>query len=297
MRRKKAAGPPGRYTAPVRYNDWLNEGKRVAVRDRHLFVVDKGKGPALLFLHGFPTCSHDFTPLLPMLEKHFRLVLFDFLGFGDSDKPYPYDYSLFEQADFTEALMRRLGLSEAFVVAHDMGATVAQELVRRGAACSFRINGLLLMNAGLVQGAYKPMLVQRVLRTPLVGDAAAFFMNEALFRLNFESLFVHPPGDAFVEDAWAAITRRFGKQCYARTIRYMDEREEWNNWWLQALARSETPVELVWGMQDEISGPAVAHGALRRVLRARFTPLGQAGHYPQIEEPGRVAQRVLAFLD
>ncbi len=130
----------------MRYKAWLEQGRRLRVRDRHLFVVDRGQGPVVLFLHGFPTSSHDFAPLLPHLGDGYRLVLFDMLGFGDSDKPYPYDYSLFEQADFTEELMRQLGISEVFLVAHDMGDTVAQELIRRGGARSFRIHKVLLLN-------------------------------------------------------------------------------------------------------------------------------------------------------
>lgn len=280
----------------MRYRDWLKLGRRLRVRDRYLFVIDHGKGPAVLCLHGFPTSSHDYAKVFPLLAPHYRLIFFDFLGFGDSDKPYPYDYSIFEQADLAEAVLRGQGVSEAFVMAHDLGDSVAQELLRRGNALSFRINKLLLMNGGMVLGAYKPMLIQELLQLPLLGDALSMVMTEAAFKLNIERLFAHAPEKTFAQDAYESILRHNGKRCYGRLIRYLDEREEWNDWWMAALSRSTVPVELVWGMQDPVSTAKVAHAVIKRVLRAQFTPLGSVGHFPQWEAPDRVAERALAFF-
>ena len=53
-------------------------------------------------------------------------MLFDFLGFGDSDKPADHVYSIHEQADLTEALWRRFGVERTALVAHDYGVSVAQ---------------------------------------------------------------------------------------------------------------------------------------------------------------------------
>ncbi len=148
----------------------------------------------------------------------------------------------------------------------------------------------------MVSGAYSPMWIQQLLKMPGLGDVMAFLTNELTFRLNFEKLFAQDQPTHVYRDAYESVTRRNGKRCYSRLIRYMNEREEWNNWWLTALAHSDIPVELVWGMQDPVSGPAVAHGVVKRVLRATFTPLGTVGHYPQIVAPGRVAERILEFF-
>jgi pimeloyl-ACP methyl ester carboxylesterase len=63
-----------------------------------------GEGPWLTLLHGFPSCSWDWAAVAPALGACRRLLVFDFLGFGDSSKPARHDYSLFEQADLAEEL-------------------------------------------------------------------------------------------------------------------------------------------------------------------------------------------------
>jgi len=192
--------------------------------------------------------------------------------------------------------MQAQGVSEAFVLAHDLGDTVAQELVRRDSALSFRINKLMLLNGGMVMGAYKPMLIQEMLLIPYLGDVLSHTMTETAFKLNFSRLFAEEPEKTFLQDAYESILRRNGKRCYGRLIRYLTERDEWNEWWLAALAKSKVPVELVWGMQDIVSTPKVAHAVVKRVLRAQFTPLANIGHYPQWEAPQRVAERALTFF-
>ena len=91
----------------------------------------QGEGPLLLLLHGFPSSSYDWRLLLEELPGR-NVLAFDFLGFGLSAKPREHDYSLFWQADLTEELVRRHGAGRpVFIVAHDMGTSVANELMAR----------------------------------------------------------------------------------------------------------------------------------------------------------------------
>ena len=80
---------------------WRASGTLMELGGHRIFVREAGQGPPLLCLHGFPTASFDFARLLPLL-LHYRLITLDFLGFGFSDKPRPYTYSLFEQAMLAE---------------------------------------------------------------------------------------------------------------------------------------------------------------------------------------------------
>lgn len=118
---------------------WLERGSHLNIGGRRVFVLDSatqasdeepGREP-LLVLHGFPGSSFDWHLALSALAQTRRVVLFDFPGFGFSDKPERYSYSLFEQADVVETLMERLGLARPHVIAHDMGVSVACELVAR----------------------------------------------------------------------------------------------------------------------------------------------------------------------
>ena len=79
-------------------SDFRARGQLIELLGHRIFVSDQGSGPPVLFLHGFPTSSFDYALLTPLLASQRRLVLFDFLGYGYSDKPRQHNYSLFEQA-------------------------------------------------------------------------------------------------------------------------------------------------------------------------------------------------------
>src|SRR5204863_10086169 len=85
-------------------DQWRARGRMIETRDGAVFAVDTGgQGTPVLALHGFPTSSYDFAAALEHLRGR-RVVIFDFLGFGFSEKPAGYGYSLFEQADVAIAV-------------------------------------------------------------------------------------------------------------------------------------------------------------------------------------------------
>src|SRR5882724_7518607 len=135
-----------------------------------------------------------------------------FLGFGDSDKPRDHEYSIGEQADVTEALWRRLGIEETGLVGHDYGATVAQELLARAeeGTLDARLNGVVLLNAGLYVELARPLLIQRLLAAPLVGRILAHLVTERAFSRSLSSVFSdsHQPTAADLHQQWQLVRRR-----------------------------------------------------------------------------------------
>jgi pimeloyl-ACP methyl ester carboxylesterase len=125
---------------------WQQRGRFVALPEGHrVFVVQEGAGPDLMLVHGFPSCSHDFAAALPLLRPRFRVTLFDQLGFGFSDKPTTASYSLLDQGRRAGELARALGIARATLVGHDMGLTVAVEMLCRHDAgeLGFAMDGLV----------------------------------------------------------------------------------------------------------------------------------------------------------
>ncbi len=93
-RQLPAQPEPALGDLPKAVQDWHSKGKHVQVFGRKMFVVTAGDKNAnqdcVVFFHGFPTSSFDYARALPMLEKSFpkkKLVFFDHIGFGFSDKP------------------------------------------------------------------------------------------------------------------------------------------------------------------------------------------------------------------
>ncbi|MGZ5420478.1 MAG: alpha/beta fold hydrolase [Solirubrobacterales bacterium] len=276
-----------------RVDAWRRRGAEAECRDRRIHVLhEQGSDPLLLFLHGFPSSSYDWAPLLEQgIDR--ELLMFDFLGFGLSEKPRGIAYSLLWQADLAEELVRRAGGSRAFIVAHDMGTSVANELMAREieGSLSFGIAGVLLLNGSMVQGAASPTLGQRLLRGRL-GPLAARLASERFFRDQFGSIFspAHPLTDEEAADQWCLIRRGGGHRLGHKLIGYMDERFENAERWHGAIRDWEGPLSLAWGMLDPVATPVVLEAVRELRPAAPLRCWEELGHYPQIEDPAAVAR-------
>jgi haloalkane dehalogenase len=80
-------------------------------RDQHrIYVRDHpGAEPAIILMHGFPDNVHLYDRLSPYLSPPRRVVLFDFLGWGSSDKPSGYPYTTDNQVGDLDAVITQLG--------------------------------------------------------------------------------------------------------------------------------------------------------------------------------------------
>jgi pimeloyl-ACP methyl ester carboxylesterase len=259
----------------------------------------EGEGPLLLLLHGFPSSSYDWRLLLEEMPEA-NVLAFDFLGFGLSAKPREHDYSLFWQADLAEELVRRHGGGRpVFVVAHDMGTSVANELMARDleGKLEMEVAGILLFNGSMVLEAASPILGQRLLRGHF-GALFARLSSERLFRQQFGSVFgdAHPLGDEEAEDQWSLICHSGGRTLGHRLISYMDQREEHAGRWHGAIRDWPGELSLAWGLQDRVATTAVL--AALRELRPRVpvTELPELAHYPQLEDPGQMARALRGVL-
>jgi pimeloyl-ACP methyl ester carboxylesterase len=287
----------------VNQDEWFSGGERVRMNLRsgafQIFCRVRGSGPWLTFLHGFPTSSWDWAKVAPGLESRFRLLCFDFLGFGDSEKPRKHRYSILEQGDVTEAVWRHFGVEETGVVAHDYGATVALELLSRdiAQALSTRISGLVLLNSALYEHLARPLLIQRLLAKPIVGPFVARATTERAFARSFSSVFSsrHPIVDSEVREHWQVLQRRGSSVPVSpRLARYLAERKLHAARWESALERDDAPKTFLWGMSDPRSGTHVAEHIRRRMPTALVKPLPEVGHYPQLEVPDLVAREISA---
>ncbi len=283
---------------------WKNAGLAFFYRGHTVFYRDDGAGEALVCLHGFPTASWDWHRLWPALTRRFRVVAPDMLGFGFSDKPRRYAYSLFDQAALHEALLAHLGLDAVHLLAHDYGDTVAQELLarhrerRRQGTPGLALLSVCLLNGGLFPEATRPRLIQRLLKGPL-GGLVARLMTEARFRKNFSAIFgpQTQPTDAELADFWRLITWNDGVRAAPRISRYQDERRRHRARWVGALRQTAVPLRLVNGLLDPVSGAATVARYRDLIPDPDVVVLDDVGHYPQIEAPERVLTAFFAFVD
>jgi pimeloyl-ACP methyl ester carboxylesterase len=285
----------------ARVTAWRDRGSDEDFRGRriHLFKRD-GDGPLLLLLHGFPSSSYDWRLLI---DRHTdaAIVAPDFLGFGLSEKPRDHDYTLHWQADMAEELVARHGHGRpVFFCAHDMGTSVANELMARDidGTLQMDLTGGLLLNGSMIQDAASPTLGQRILRSA-VGGLFSRLSSERFFRQQFGSIFSpdHPLTAEEAEDQWELICAHGGRTINHKTIAYMDERFKHAERWHGAIRDWEKPLSVAWGMLDPVATEQVLDAVIALRPEVPVTRFEDLGHYPQIEDPERVSGALQASLD
>lgn len=274
---------------------WRSSGEFLAWRGHRVFVRARGEGPPLLLVHGFPTASYDWHAVEPALARQHRVIAFDLLGFGWSDKPAGHDYRIAGQADLAEAVLAHFGIREASVLAHDYGDTVAQELLarQREGRASWRLTRLGLLNGGLFPETHRPLPVQRLLASP-IGGLVARMMRYPQFARSMQRICCRPLAETDLRALWQLIEYHDGRAAIPRLIRYMAERRVHRERWVGALVDPPVPVRLVNGSADPISGAHMVARYRELVPDADVVALPGIGHYPQLEAPEAV---VAAWLD
>lgn len=276
-----------------RTEEWRQRGRLEEFRGHRIHLYHQpGEGPPLVLLHGFPTSSFDYRKLIDLFPNQ-EILAFDFLGFGLSDKPREHSYTLSWQADLVEHLVNMIGGGPATVCAHDLGSSVATELMAREMAgeLEFDLAGAFLFNGSILLDRSQPTLGQRLLRGSF-GAVAARLTNEAFFRHQFSSLFpeANPVGDQELEDQWSLICFNDGHRLGHKLISYMDERVIYAERWHGAIARWEGNLTVGWGMLDPVAVPDVLNGLTELRPTLPVTRFEQAGHYPQLEVPEEIAE-------
>ncbi len=259
----------------------------------------------LLLLHGFPESSFSYHKVVAGLAQRFeRLVLFDFLGYGLSDKPLRgYTYSLFEQADLALQVWRRLGVRGGHLLAHDMGDSVATELIARhvGAGLpawlSAGLRSFTFTNGNMALHLAALRLGQRALLGPL-GPV----LSRLATRANFVQTLRSAQGNdglsgRDVELMWQGNQLLDGQRRMHRVIQYLKERMRFEQTrWLPSLRLVQEPVHICWGDADAVSPVRVAHYLKQEVCpEATLSLLPGVGHFCQLTDPQPWLRAIGAF--
>jgi len=284
---------------------WEALGHLVRVGDEEVFVVDTGTaraaaGPPLLVLHGFPTSSIDFHGVLPALSADRRVVLLDYPGFGQSSK-VDRPYSLFDQADVVAAIVADLGLDELDLLTHDVGDSIAGELLARdlddGVPFSIRrrvvTNGSIYLDLAHLTDGQKFLLSLPDAALPADKAADVDTLTAAVTATMAPGTSADP---ALIRAAADLIMVSGGNRLLPRMIRYIEERRVQEGRWTGGIELHPAPLTVVWGDADPIADWVMTDRLLERRPDATRTRLDGVGHYPMVEDPSRFAEAVLAGL-
>lgn len=279
--------------------DWYADSANYTWKNHNIvYKIHKSEKPWLLLIHGFPTASYDWYKIWESLSERFSLVALDMLGFGYSDKPNPFPYSIMQQADLVEDLVEHLGISECHLFAHDYGDTVAQELIARyNEGNGLSLKSACLLNGGIFPESHHPLPIQKMLMSP-IGFILSKLLNQKKFEKSFGRIF-GPDTLLTAEELdiyWKLVSKNNGHRIAHLIIRYMRERVQNRTRWVGALQNFKQPLGLINGLVDPISGQVMVDRYREIITTENIWTMDRIGHYPQVEAPEEVMRCYKEFL-
>lgn len=211
-----------------------------------------------------------------------------------------HQYSIFEQADIVEFVLSSLQVDNINILSHDYGDTVTQELMARTVEGSSNLNikSVTMLNGGIFPSVYRQILIQRLLRLPLIGYYIGLLTNSYVFETNMRKLFGVDtyPSISDIRDFWAIIRMNDGYKVLSKLLHYIDERFENEDRWVSVLRSFKKPLQFIYGPSDPIN-PTLKEYYHKFVSNPYFNELDKSiGHYPHYEAPETVANLFLEFL-
>ena len=272
-------------------------------RDGHRIYTREypGQEPAILLLHGFPDDLHLYDRLLPHLNPPRRVITFDFLGWGGSDKPTGYPYTAANQTGDLDAVISQLGLDQVTVVVHDASGPPGIDWALEHPE---RVAELVLLNTYYcaMPGLRSPEAIW-LFSTPLVRAVArpvSRLFGDLVFRRMYHwqvgRFFADPKvGEEFLpllhqqfvaspstHEAFFGLNRDLRATIAAGTAA------------VPRLRRFGRPVRIVFGAADPYLNARVAQRFHQLLPTSELFLLDGARHYVQMDKPEEVARLLLA---
>jgi len=297
---------------------WKHAGQYLVIPFNGEYVFSRQWGDpkasaeqTVLLLHGFPESSYSFHKVIDGLLSVFqRVVVFDMLGYGLSNKPrgMPLDgtvnqpshfsYSLLEQADIALDVWRQLGVTGGHIISHDMGTSVLTEIVARHvekklpAFFNQGIKSLTFTNGSMVLEMAKLRVMQHLLLSPS-GSMVSKLSCYTLFRKSIISAHGakgwHVLVEQDIKQLWNQYCLNGGHRKSHFLIRYLNDRKRFEkSRWLPALAQASEsiPTHFCWGENDRVARVAMAKYLSSQVCpSSELTVMPNVGHFCQLGSP------------
>jgi len=291
--------PPAAWPAKTYY-------RTVSVMGRQIFYREAGAPdqPTLLLLHGYPSSSHTYRELIPLLSGRYHVVAPDYLGSGFSDHPSPREvhYTFDLLASFVTGFIDALQLKSYVLYMQDFGGPVGFRVAMQHPE---RLRGLIVQNAnayldGLTEARRTFFLRARDEHTEAkLEELAAFVSDEAIKQRQYLR---DVPGERrarMCPDTWTHDSARLSHP-EDRAIQVQLFQDYQNNIdaypkWQAFLRERRPPTLIVWGQLDPAFIAAGAQAYLRDVPNAQLHLL-DAGHFAVEEQPVTIAQYIVSFM-
>ena len=250
-------------------------------------------GPTLLLIHGYTASTYAWRSVAPMFAGDgFHVIAVDLLGFGYSEKPRWFDYSIESQARMVSRFMNRLGIGRATLVGSSYGGAVAATLALD---YSERVEKLVLVSA-VCNDNLRRMPILRLVSVPVVGEAIAPFLadTKAFHRHRMKKTLSPANHDLISQERVDSIVRPLAAADAHHALLATSR-----NWHANRITYDahliKQPTLLVWGEDDRVTPSADGYRLHDRILHSRLVVLKDCGHVPMEEKSELFAEIVTEF--
>ena len=281
---------------PVHYRTVRVDGVEIFYRE-----AGPAAAPTILLLHGFPTSSHMFRDLIPLLADRYHLIAPDYPGFGNSSAPgitefeYTFDHLAQVIQDFTDAL----GLQRYLLYVQDFGGPVG---FRLASGRPSKIQAIIVQNANAYVEGMSAEVHDLLLRLATDHSTEMKAKATALFELPYtKRQYLEGVEDPTLvsPDSWqhaqAEMDRPGNKTIqYALHANYasnFDKYEEWHVYF----QHYQPPTLVIWGEGDFVFGVPGAIAFKKDLKRIEVHILKGAGHFALETHSGRIAELICRF--
>jgi pimeloyl-ACP methyl ester carboxylesterase len=249
--------------------------------------------PPIVLIHGYTASVYVWKTAAPLLaEAGFRVIAVDLLGFGYSEKPSWFDYSIQAQARMVARFMDRLGIGRATVVGSSYGGAVAATLTLDYPE---RVEKLVLVDA-VINDDLRSHPILKLVSYRGIGEVLTPFLSDskALMRYRMHSTLAKANHHLITDDRIENIRRPLhaadGHHSLLATSR---------NWSANHIERDANlinqPTLIIWGEEDNVIPIKSGYKLHEEILNSRFVVLKDCGHVPQEEKSEIFADLVSEF--
>lgn len=276
------------------------------VKEKRIFYREAGKQhkQTIVLLHGYPSSSHTYRELIPLLSGRYHVIAPDYLGSGYSDRPAPktQKYTFDILAEYVEGLLNTLKIDKYSLYIQDFGAPVGFRMLLKN---PHKLDALIVQNGNAYLDGLTP-------------SRRAFFknINQDTSQAQLDRVYSFTSEQAVINKQYLRDVpgnpRTMNPDSWTHDLHFLQTKEDrliqvqllqdyYNNLldypkWQAFLRKHQPPTLIVWGKKDPAFIAAGAKAYLRDVPDAELHLL-DSGHFTVEEKPVEVAKHIVNFMD
>ena len=260
-----------------RHDVSLPDGTRIV-------YLEGGQGEPLVLVHGFGADKDNFTRVARWLTPHYRVIVPDLVGFGESSHRADVDYHYAAQAERLRAFVQALGLSRIDLGGNSMGGGIAMSYA---AQYPQEVGSLWLIDAAGI-GEAPPSELARIVtsggRNPLIITQESDFPALMAFAMSDPPYLPGPVMDTLARERIAnlPLERRVFQQIATDSVS-------------AAVRGNPVPTLVMWGAEDRALSVGTVPVLQALLPNTQAIVMPHVGHAPMIERPKASAEAYLAF--